>query len=117
MYVREGTKKSDPILGLRRPEGSIGTNGEEKAQILANHFQTVYTRERSLPDVGLPSHPENAKIVYVKVLWNDVNKILKSLKKTSPRARMAFHHTFKGIGGRDQIPSYYCLINILFKLL
>ncbi len=44
------------------------------AQILANHFQTVYTRERSLPDVGLPSHTENAKFEYVQILCNDVKK-------------------------------------------
>ncbi len=44
-YVREGTKKKDPIPGLRRPDGSIEPNDEEKAQILTNHFQTVYTRE------------------------------------------------------------------------
>ncbi len=73
-YVREGTKKRDPVPRLRRPDGSIETNDEEKAQILAKHFQTVYTRERSLPDVGLPSHTENAKIEYVQILCNDVNK-------------------------------------------
>ncbi len=61
-YVREGTKKRDPIPGLRRLDGSIETNDEEKAQILANHFQTVYTRERSLPDVDLPSHTEDVKL-------------------------------------------------------
>ncbi len=32
-YVREGTKKRDPIPGLRRPDGSIETNDEDKAQI------------------------------------------------------------------------------------
>ncbi len=46
-YVREGTRKRDPIPELRRPDGSIETNDEEKAQILANHFQTVYTPRRS----------------------------------------------------------------------
>ncbi len=61
-YVREGTKKTDPIPGLRRPSGSIETNDEQKAQILANRFQTVYTRESSLHEVGLQSHTENAKI-------------------------------------------------------
>ncbi len=80
-YVREGTKKRDPIPGLRRPDGSIETNDEEKAQLFANHFQTAYIRERSLPDVGPPSHTENAKIEYVQILCNDVKKILKSLKK------------------------------------
>ncbi len=54
-------QKMDPIPGLRRPDGSIETNDEEKEQILANHFQTVYTRERSLSDVGLTSHTENTK--------------------------------------------------------
>ncbi len=45
------------------------------------HFRTVYTRERSLPDVGLPNHTENAKIEYVQTLSNDEQKILKSLIK------------------------------------
>ncbi len=89
-YVHSGTKKRDPIPGLRRPDGSIETNDEEKAQVLANHFQTVYARESSLPDVDLPSHTEYAKIEYVQILCNDVKKILKSQKKTSSRA----HHSF-----------------------
>ncbi len=88
--VREETEKRDPIPELRRPDGSIEANDEQKAQILANHFQTVYTSESSLPEVGLPSDIENAKIEYVQVLCNDVKKILKSQKKTSSRA----HHSF-----------------------
>ncbi len=75
-YVRAGSKRRDPIPGLRRPDGSVETNDEQKAQILANHFQTLYTRE-----VGLPSHTEDAKIEYVQILCNDVKKLLKSLKK------------------------------------
>ncbi len=47
-YDHGGTKERDHIPGLRRPDGSIETNDEEKAQILANHFQTVYTRETQL---------------------------------------------------------------------
>ncbi len=86
-YIREGTKKRDPIPGLRKPDGSIETNDEENAQILANHFETVHTHESSLPEVGLPSHTENAKIEYEQVLCNDV-------KKTSTRPRVAFHHSF-----------------------
>ncbi len=37
--------------------------------------------ERSLPDVGLPSHTENAKIEYVQILCNDVKKDFKAPKK------------------------------------
>ncbi len=48
--------------GLRSADGSMETNDEEKAQILANHFQSIYTRESYLPEVGLPSHTENATI-------------------------------------------------------
>ncbi len=81
MYVREGTKKRDPILGLRRPDGSIEANDEERAQILANHFQTAYTLEHSLHDVELPSRPENAKIEYVQIICNDVKKDFKVPKK------------------------------------
>ncbi len=69
MYIREGTKKRDPIPGLRRPDGSIETNDEENAQILSNHFQTVYAKT------------ENAKIEYVQILCNDVKKDIKAPKK------------------------------------
>ncbi len=73
-HVREGTKQRDHIPGLRRPDGSIETNDEETAQILYDHFQTVYTRESSLPKIGLPSHSENAKIEYVQVLCKNVRR-------------------------------------------
>ncbi len=76
-YVHAGTKKRDPIPGLRRPNGSIETNDEQKAQILANHFQTLYTRGSSFPEVGLPSHTENAQIANEQVLCNYVKKYFK----------------------------------------
>ncbi len=74
---------------MSRPDDSIETNDEEKAEIISNQFRTIYTRE-----VGLPSHTQNVKIEYVQALFNDVKTILKSLKKTIPRARIAFHQSF-----------------------
>ncbi len=84
MHVRVWTKKRDPIPGLRRPDGSTETNDKEKAQTLANHFQTVYTRESPLPEVGLPSNTENAKIEYVQVLCTDVKNFKVPKKDTCP---------------------------------
>ncbi len=51
----------DSIPGMRRLDGSIETNNEEKAQIIANSFQTVYTRESSLHELGPPSNTRNSK--------------------------------------------------------
>ncbi len=71
-------------LSLRRSPAvykQIEKNDEKEAQILDNHFHTVYTRERSLLDVGLHSHTQNDKIEYVQILCNDVKKILNPLKK------------------------------------
>ncbi len=67
----------DPIPGLRRPDGSVEANEEKRAQILDNHFQTVYTRESSLPEVGIPRPTASATIENVQVLRNHVKKILK----------------------------------------
>ncbi len=87
-------QKRDPIPGLRRPNGSIATNDADKAQILANHFETVFTRESSLLEVVPQSRTDAAKIDYAQINCGDVERILKSLKKTNTRARMAFHQSF-----------------------
>ncbi len=76
-------QKRDPIPWLRRPNGSIATNDADKAQISANHFETVFTRESALPEIVPQSRTDVAKIDYVKVKCSDVRKILKSLKKTN----------------------------------
>ncbi len=60
---------------MRRPDGSIETNDEEKAQKIANNFQTVYTHKNTLLEVGLPSHTVNVTIQNVQVLCNDVKKV------------------------------------------
>ncbi len=66
---------------MRRPNGSIATNDADKAQILANHFETVFTRESSLPEVVTQGRIDAAKIDYVQITCGDVKRILKSLKK------------------------------------
>ncbi len=57
------------------------------------HFETVFTRESSLP-VVVPQSRTAAKIDYVQITCGDVKRIVKSLKKTNPRAWMAFHQSF-----------------------
>ncbi len=79
-YISEGTKR-DPIPWLRRPNGSIATNDVDEAQISANHFEIVFTRESSLPEIVSQSRNDVAKIEYVQITCSDVRKILKSLKK------------------------------------
>ncbi len=53
----------------------------EKAQILANIFQIVFTHQSSLPEVVLQSNAENAKMENVQLDCNNVNKIFKFLQK------------------------------------
>ncbi len=85
-------------VSLRRPNGSIETNDGEKAQILANIFQIVLTRQSFLPEVVLQINAENAKMENVQLDCNNVNKIFKSLQKykfPGPNGS-----PFKGTGGR-----------------
>ncbi len=70
---------------MRRPNGSIAINDADKAQILANHFETVFAREISLPVAVQQSRTDVAKKEYVQITCGDVKRILKYLKKdTSP---------------------------------
>ncbi len=93
-YIRERTKMGEPIPELRRTNGSAATSDADKAQILAKHFETVFTRESSLPETVPQSRIVVAKIEYLQITCSDVRKMLKSLKKTNPRARMSFHQSF-----------------------
>ncbi len=63
---------------MRRSNGSVAINDADKAQILANHFETAFTRESSLPEVVPQSSTDVAKIEYVQITCGDVKKILKS---------------------------------------
>ncbi len=80
-YIGEETKKRDPIPRLRRSNGSIAENDADKAQVLANNFEYVFTRESSLPETVPQSRTDVTKIEYVQVTCSDVRRILKSLKK------------------------------------
>ncbi len=66
---------------MRRPNGSIAINDADKAQILANHFETVFTRESSLPEVVPQNRTDAAKIDYVQITCGDVKKDFKIPKK------------------------------------
>ncbi len=66
---------------MRRLNGSIATNDADTAQILANHFETVFTRESSLPEEVSQNRTDVAKIEYAQITCGDVKRILKSIKK------------------------------------
>ncbi len=68
-----------PYLRLRRPYGSIATNDADKGQILANNFETVFTRESSLPETVPQSRTHVAKKEYAQITCSGVGRILKSL--------------------------------------
>ncbi len=74
-------KKRDPIPGLRTPNGPIAINDADKAQILANHFETVLTCESSLPEAVPQCRTDVAKIECVQITCSGVKRILKSIKK------------------------------------
>ncbi len=85
---------------------SIATNGVDRAQVLANHFETVFTRESSFPETVLQSRTDVAKIEYVQITCSDVRKIIKSLKKQIPGPEWHSTNPFERTGGRDEIPPY-----------
>ncbi len=87
-------KKRDLIPGLRRLNGSIETNDADKAQVLANHFETLFTCESSIPETFIQRRTDVAKIEYEQITCSDVRRALISLKKTNPRARMAYNQSF-----------------------
>ncbi len=59
----------------------IATNDADKAQVLANDFETVFTRESFHPEAVPQSRTDVAKIEHVQITFSDVRRILKSLKK------------------------------------
>ncbi len=83
----------------------MATNDADQAQILANHFETVFTRESSLPEVFPQSHIDAARIDYVQITCGDVKRILKSLKKDkSPGPDGISPIVFERTDRRDQLP-------------
>ncbi len=63
--------------GLRRTNGPIVTNDADKAPILANHFETVFTRVSSLPGTVPQSRIDVAKKEYVPVICSDIRRIFR----------------------------------------
>ncbi len=70
-----------PVRFMRRPSGSIETYDADRAPILANNFETVFTRESSLPETVQQSRTDIAKMEYVQITCIDKRRILKSLQK------------------------------------
>ncbi len=70
-YIREGTKKRP----YPRVEEIKWLQRNKSAQILANHFETVLTRESSLPEVVPQSRTDGAVIEYVQITCGDVKRM------------------------------------------
>ncbi len=87
--VKSGIRKSSSGLSVRgqikrsypRVEETKWLHDADKAQILANYFETVFTHGSSLPETVPQSRTGVAKIGYVQMTCGDVERIFKSLKK------------------------------------
>ncbi len=70
------------------------------------NFETVFTRESSLPEVGSQNRTDVAKIEYAQITCGDVKRVLKSLKKTIPGPGRHSTNPFERTGRRDQLTAY-----------
>ncbi len=77
--------------------------------ILANHFETVFIRESSFPEVVPQSRTDVAKMEHVQITCGDVKRILKSppqKKRQTPGPGWHSTNPFERTGRRDQLPAY-----------
>ncbi len=75
--------------------------------MLANHFETAFTREGSLPQTFPQIRTDVAKIEYVQITCSDVRRVLKSLKKRQiPEPGWSSTNLFERSGATDQLSPY-----------
>ena len=79
-YVKAKTGTRTGIADLRREDGTIASTDKEKADVLNQFFQSVYTTE---PDGDTPDPPNyniNSKLSDFEINEQEVKKLLKGLK-------------------------------------
>ena len=79
-YVKAKTGTRTGIADLKRDDGTTATTDREKADVLNQFFQSVYTTE---PDGDVPDPPTytiNHELHDIEITEQEVNKLLKGLK-------------------------------------
>ena len=93
-YVKAKTGTRTGIADLKKDDGSIAKTDKEKADVLNNFFQSVYTNE---PEDDLPEPPIydfRSELSDFDITEQEVNKLLKGLKVSKS-------------GGLDGIPAIF----------
>ncbi|KAK3757934.1 hypothetical protein RRG08_058248 [Elysia crispata] len=79
-YVKAKTSTRSGIGDLKRDDGTIASADKEKAQVLNDFFQSVFTEE---PDGELPKAPQftfNCPLTNIDFKTEDIRKLLTKLK-------------------------------------
>ena len=79
-YVKAKTSTRSGIGDLKRDDGTIASTDKEKAQVLNDFFQSVFTEE---PDGELPKSPQfpfNSPLTNIDFKTEDIRKLLTKLK-------------------------------------
>ncbi|KAK3748516.1 hypothetical protein RRG08_008677 [Elysia crispata] len=79
-YVKAKTSTRSGIGDLKRDDGTIASTDKEKAQVLNDFFQSVFTEE---PDGELPKAPQftfNSPLTNIDFKTEDIRKLLTKLK-------------------------------------
>ena len=80
IYVKAKTSTRSGIGDLKRDDGTIASTDKEKAQVLNDFFQSVFTEE---PDGELPKAPQftfNSPLTNIDFKTEDIRKLLTKLK-------------------------------------
>ena len=79
-YVNSQRSTKANIPNLQRKDGSMATTDEEKAEVLNQHFSSVFTREdtSNIPDFN--PHPCNSILDKINITEDQVKKKLSKLR-------------------------------------
>ena len=79
-YVNSQRKSKANIPDLERPDGSMATSDEEKAEILNNQFASVFTQEDLINIPDFDPHPFSSTLSTVLIQPQTVKKKLSKLR-------------------------------------
>ena len=80
-YVKQETRSSNTIAPIKRADGSLATEPEEKAQLLNSFFASVFTKENlnQKPDMA-DQHPPNTLLNDIEFGREEIENEVKKLK-------------------------------------
>ena len=79
-YASSKRKMKKEIPHLKRKDGSLTTNDQEKADVLNEQFASVFTQENTDNVPEFESIPVNTKLTSITVTEEQVTKLLKDLR-------------------------------------